>query len=187
MITIAIDPGVYKCACASLDDGEILATPWFETAVQVMPGGTRPPFSPVARRIVVPTEVVVEQPEYQGERSDKAKTQTLLALAWHGAMLAGQFAGRDQAPTYTYPVSKWKGSIAKPMHHHALWGVLAQAEQRLLGGMTTKRAIDKACEKGALDRWRKEGVRYYPRTFETHNLLDAVALGMHHVGRLRVV
>jgi hypothetical protein len=182
VITIAIDPGVHKCACAALVDGELESAPWFEAVVY---GGKHG--SPFVSSTPARVEVVVEQPEYQGERSDKAKTQVLLALAWHGAMLAGQFAGRDQAPIHAYPVRAWKGSTAKPMHHHALWNVLSGGEQRLLGGMATKRAIDKACEKGALDRWRKEGVRYYPRTFETHNLLDAVALGMHHTGRFRIV
>jgi hypothetical protein len=182
MITIAIDPGVHKCACSALVDGALESAPWFEAVVY---GGTH---SHAPRPLsALSTEIAVEQPEYQGDRSDKAKTQVLLALAWHGAMLAGQFAGRDQAPVFNYPVHEWKGSASKPMHHHAIWAQLTPAERRLLGGDKTAAAIDKACEKGALDRWRKEGVRYYPRTFETHNLLDSVGLCMHHTGRFRIV
>lgn len=182
MITIAIDPGIKKCACACLVDGELREV-WFEAVAY---GGLN--FArPYPRIPADSVDVVVEQPEYHGARSDQARTQDLLALAWHGALLAGQFAGRDQARTFAYPVSEWKGTTPKPMHHHHVWGALVDSEKRLLGGQRTADAIAKACEKHAMRRGKIKGVECYPRSFETHNLLDAVALGLHHVGRFRIV
>lgn len=184
MITIAIDPGIKKCACACLVNGELREV-WFEAVVYGAVNSCRGPTDPPPRESMV--EIAVEQPEYHGARSDAARTQDLLALAWHGAMLAGQFAGRDQARTFAYPVSEWKGTIPKPMHHHHVWGALVDSEKRLLGGQRTADAIAKACEKHAMRRGKIKGVECYPRSFETHNLLDAVALGLHHVGRFRIV
>lgn len=190
MITIAIDPGVHKCACAAFREG-VLCEVWFETAIGHAPtrrDASAPTPEPRAAQPLrlEPVHVVVEMPEYQGARSSKSRTQDLLALSWHGAMLAGQFAGRDAAPVFAYTPSTWKGSTPKPMHHLHLWRVLSDAERHLLGGARTLAAIDKACTKGALSRWSKPGVTYYPRSFTMHNLLDAVALGCYHLGRFQL-
>jgi len=81
--------------------------------------------------------------------------------------------------------SAWKGTEPKPQHHARLWEVLTPEERAILGGMATARAIADAVRKGALSRWGKPGASYYPRSFTTHNLLDAAALGCWHLGRLQ--
>lgn len=81
----------------------------------------------------------------------------------------------------------WKGSEPKPIHHARVWEELTLAERRVLGGDKTHAAIERACEKGALNRWGRPGASYYPRAFKTHNLLDAAALGLTFLGRIERV
>jgi hypothetical protein len=74
-----------------------------------------------------------------------------------------------------------------------MWRELSVAEQALLGGGVTSVAIVGACERGAVDGWAKPGARYY-RASELatvdglridHNILDAVALLLFGLGRLK--
>jgi hypothetical protein len=92
-----------------------------------------------------------------------------------------------------YQPRQWKGSTPKPVHHARMWEALTDAERRVIGGATTASAIWAACERGASDRWRKAGATYYRArelptvdgTKITHDLLDAVALGLYDLGRMR--
>ncbi len=152
--------------------------------------------------------VVVERPALQGQKTRAARPQDLMDLCWSGAMLAGAYAGRDGCPILEftpndvrdkrciYHVKRsigsactcsrgWKGSEPKPVQHARLWEELGPAERLVLGGDMTRDAIYEARERGALDRWGKPGVEYYPKRFTTHNLLDAVALGCTYLGRLQ--
>jgi len=79
---------------------------------------------------------------------------------------------------------KWKGNVPKPQHHFATWRALRDAERQILGGRDTYDLIDAACDKGAMNRWCKPGASYYPRGNTMHNILDAVALGLHSIGRI---
>lgn len=168
---LAIDPGVAACACAAFNDQRLVGV-WFE------------PASREALCDLAFDGVIVERPALQGDRTRAARPQDLMALAWHGAMLAGMFAGRDGAPVVELTPQEWKGSEPKPVQHARLWGVLDDAERDVLGGAKTERAIFAARERGALNRWSRPGASYYPRAFVTHNLLDAAALGATYVGRL---
>jgi hypothetical protein len=152
--------------------------------------------------------VVVERPALQGKKTRNARPQDLMNLAWSGALLAGAYAGRDGCPVLeftpndsrdprcVYHVKRsigaactcsrgWKGSEPKPVQHARLWEELSPAERLVLGGDLVRDAIYTARERGALDRWGKPGVAYYPRSFTTHNLLDAAALGCTYLGRLQ--
>lgn len=175
---LAIDPGYTKsgqgCACAALVLGRLHAV-WFE----------RPPAD--AGDLECPLDfglVVVEKPQADG-RTQGINPTVVIELAWVGAALGGLYAGRDGCGFKGATVSAWKNSVPKPVHHKRLWHVLEDSERALLGGPKTLAVIEVACTKGALDRWGKPGVRYYPKSFETHNLLDAVALGMHALGRFK--
>ena len=182
---VAIDPGVHACAWARFYR---FATGW--TLVET--GFATAPYMPDFQCEV--GEIVVERPDYQGDRSNRARTQDLLGLSWAGAACAFYVAGATGAPVVEYTPRQWKGSEAKPVQHARLFGVnshltgepavLTPAEQAVLGGHATAAAIAAAVEKGAADRWAKPGVAYYLRTFATHNLLDAAALGCFHLGRL---
>jgi hypothetical protein len=178
---LAIDPGVAVpgCACAAFKDARLLGT-WFERVRD----------EPLACEIKF-GRVIVERPVLQGDRTRAARPQDLMALAWEGAMLAGMYAGRDSTDLIAWPASDtkehgrgWKGSEPKPVQHARLWAALDPAERLILGGDPVERAIMKAREKGALNRWSRPGASYYPRTFITHNLLDAVALGATYLGRI---
>lgn len=129
-----------------------------------------------------PDTVVIERPEYQGDRTTSARPQDLMALAWSGALLAGAYVGAGAA-LVEYTPREWKGSVPKPVHHKRLWEVLAPGERALLGGPVTIVIIDAACRKGGLSKWSRPGASYYPRSFELHNILDAVGLGLFHIGR----
>lgn len=187
MITLAIDPGAFarvskKENAVALFARKILVFAWHER----VDTGEGVAWSPGVGAYTA-DEVIVERPEYHGARSDSARTQDLIALAWEGAMLAGAYAGRFGAPVCAYGVSEWKGSEAKPCQHARLWKVLDADERAVLGGDATWRAIDAAREKGALDRWSRSGGDYYPRGFKWADMLDAAALGATHLGRIRKV
>lgn len=172
---LAIDPGSAgegnACAFFQSWGGRVaLSSVWFERLA-----------TPFVGRPHVET-IVVERPAYQGLRSDQARVQDLLNLAWSGALLAGAYAGRDGAELVEYTPAQWKGSEQKPIQHYRLWQVLEPAERAVLGGAATERRILAAREKGALKRWPAGGKWY--GTWTGHNLLDAVALGCHHLGRL---
>ena len=134
----------------------------------------------------LPVRVVVERPAAQGARSRGAYVGDLISLAWDGAALAYYLRGYFGAePVTERTPQSWKGSQPKPQQHARAWAALDDAERALLGGPSTGAAIDAATERGALDRWKRPGVEYYPRSFKTHNLLDATALGLVTLGRMR--
>lgn len=182
---LGIDPGHagQGNACAAFVGGRLAAT-WFER-VPTSPRASQGAAAPWPFRVVV-----VEQPVYQGERSNRARPADLMNLSWSGALLAGVYAGRDGAPIVALPandsggVRGWKGSEPKPIMHARLWAVLDDDERAIMGGDRTWAAIAKAREKGALNRWGRPGASYYPRTWVRHNELDAVALVCVYLGRL---
>lgn len=184
MIVLAIDPGVAGegNACAWFECDELLET-WFERVPKrVEDAGT-----PRAVGTQHCDCVVIERPQ-QDERSRSSRPKDLIDLAWEGALLAGAFAGRDGTPIVALTPTAWKGSESKPAMHARLWiTVLNGHEREILGGEDTWRVIQKAREKGALDRWSRPGASYYPRTWTMHNKLDAVCLGAVFIGRMRKV
>jgi hypothetical protein len=172
---LAIDPGygVKSGGCA-------VACGWGGTLVGVafQPGL---PVDTVMRQV---HHVIVEQPQQDG-RSDGVPPATLIKLAWAGARLAGFYVGMWPAACLHEPTPReWKGSEAKPAMHMRMWEALTFSEREVLGGARTAKAIDDACERGALCRWSKPGAALYPSTFKTHNLLDAAAILMWAYGRL---
>jgi hypothetical protein len=182
---IAIDPGVHRCACAALEDGRLVEA-WYETARTFKRGAD---MADPARITLAECHlrgavaIVVERPQYDG-RSRTARAQDLMGLCWHGALLAGEFAGRDGAPVVAVTPSEWKGTEPKPQHHARLWRELDAEERRVLGGDATGKMIAAAVQKGALTRWSRPGAAYYPRAWTTHNLLDAACLALWYVNRL---
>jgi hypothetical protein len=130
--------------------------------------------------------VVVERPEYQGQRSDAARTQDLIALSWAGAGSAYFAAGAHGRPVHELTPTQWKGSEPKPPQHLRLWeDCLRESERKLFPPDTGKR-IRMAAEKCALKPGRP-GADYYGkgRGSDVHNLLDTTALAMGLVGRFR--
>lgn len=173
---IAIDPGYAKsgegCACAYLVDG-YLAKVWFERPETAI-------LDPWHSGCV---DLVVAEKPQGDKRSLAVPIDHLIELAWQGATLAAIYASRSDAELRCPKVRDWKGNEAKPQQHRRLWKALSEGEREVLGGDATGLAIEKACIKGALKRWAP-GISYYPKTFLTHNILDAAALGAKTIGRL---
>jgi hypothetical protein len=176
---IAIDPGYAKksdgCACAAFVENDLQAV-WFARPEHVL---ARPGFLLDA--------VVWERPVHRvrdEQYSHAVPVDVLLELTAVGASLAGIYAaGCPIVPIVALKPHEWKHSRHKPPHHKALWRLLSPTERAVLGGDKTYAAIEAACRKGALARW-KPGVAYYPASFVAHNLLDAVALGCTYLKRM---
>jgi hypothetical protein len=175
---IAIDPGYAVesggCACARFFHNELIHA-WFvrpeELCADDIPLG------------VIDT-VLWERPVHRvrDEQYSHLPVGVLLELTAVGASLAGMYAA-GRCPIVAMKPHEWKRSRHKPPHHKALWRILTPSERAVLGGASTWAIIEAACRKGALARW-KPGVNYYPSTFVTHNLLDAVALGCTYLKRM---
>lgn len=176
---LAIDPGASTCACAWFGEGGELRDVEFNQY-------------PEHERL---TMVVVERMQADS-RTRNIDVRNLLDCQFSGALAAGNACGATRhAEMKWLTPTQWKGSEPKPTQHARLFGVNAEmtgrpailsvAEQAILGGEKTRAVIAAAVKKGALDRWSKPGVKYYPAAFDTHNLLDAVALGLFVLGRLR--
>jgi hypothetical protein len=165
MRLIAIDPGFSRTgqgsACAYFEEGMLLCV-WFARPITAWP---RHPVD----------EVIWEMP--QVDTRTYHSTPDVIELAAVGGELAGIYAGHGGATISRVTPSQWKGSTPKPVAHSRLWEGLNVHEKDLLGGHVTLQQIEKARKKGALQRWKKPGGAYYPKSFDTHNLLDAVAIG----------
>ena len=173
-VLVAIDPGYAArgkgCAVAVFVD-KTLASVAFE----------RPESTSSDALALRVDEVVWECP--QVDERTRHSAPACVKLAAVGGMLAGIYVGACGAKARTVLPTEWKGSVAKPVHHARVWRMLHDVERSLLGGDATLAVIEAAQRKGALDRWGLPGVRYYPSGWDTHNLLDAVALGVWAVGR----
>lgn len=166
-IIYAIDPGVALCAVARIFSSRLDAV-WYEAPE----GFQNLDFSEALL-------VVVERPEYQGARSDAARTQDLMALSWAGARAAYSLGVEVREVT----PREWKGSTPKPVHHMRLWEDCLTEDERKLFAPDTGKRIMAAARKCALSPGRP-GASYYGK-WDGHNLLDAAALGLAFVGRFR--
>lgn len=180
---LGIDPGYAKSgegnACAYVREG-VLHDAWFEryTGGAVFGG-----------RGCDGLELVVgERPAFQGRRSLEASPETLMRLAWEGALLAGAYAGAYGARLVSITSDEWKGEEAKAMNHARLWEILSAAERAILGGDTTGKLIATAVRACALKRW-PAGMTGYPagKVGLVHNKLCATAMTMTVLGRMRKV
>jgi hypothetical protein len=171
-----IDPGYSRsgrgCALAMFY-WDALEAVWFERFSEQSP----------AKRCNVKLSVVQwEQPQADGRNADG---DVLIRLASEGASLAAAYAvvcgGRVESVT----PHAWKGSKPKPVQHAAVWRALTNQERECFAQPeNVAGAISKAVSKGALERWKRPGAAYYPRSFPEHNLLDAVAMGLVQLGRI---
>lgn len=174
MIVLAIDPGVHECALALVEHGALVRV-WFAKDPWSIGWDDR-------HRLDL---IVVERPEYQGARTDAARAQDTLALAWAGARLAYFLAGVWGVPVREVPPSEWIKGEQKPPRLLRLWNALTPEKQAFFPAHTGALAR-KAAEACALKPGRP-GASYYGRGkgHEVHNLLDAAALGLWHEGRFR--
>lgn len=130
--------------------------------------------------------VIVEVPTLRGGATPNP--EDLLLITSVGCRLAERFV-KDGRHVREVRPSEWKGNTPKPPHHARMWEALSPAERTLLGGVRTHKAILAACKRGAADRWRKPGARYYRKSELpagiSHDILDAAALALFALGRIR--
>lgn len=175
---LAIDSGSPECAVALCIHGNLLRVGTL--TIESSNCFAYPPFDRVA----------VEVPTLQGNATPNP--EDLLLITAVGVRLAERFAA-DHRRIREYRPAEWKGNTPKPPHHKRMWDALTPAEHTLLGGARTRAAIYAACARGAKDRWQKPGARYYRAgefptvngTKITHDILDASALALYDLGRIR--
>lgn len=166
---IAIDPGAKVNAWALFAAG----------SERLLESGTGFRYSSGIR------QVIWERPQVD-ERTAAIDVRNILDVAINGAKFVGALAEISCAEVVEYTPTEWKGSEPKPLNHRRLWAVLDDDERVLFGGAKTWKAIDAACEKGALSRWRGRGGDFYPRSQKIlTDRLDAAALGCFYLGRLK--
>jgi len=184
MNIIAIDPGYAKkgegCACAFFTSTGRLESVEFRRAENVR----------VSPCLGLYDVIIWERPQHRARDKKFAcvPPETLIALAVAGATLAGLYAGAYGAAIVEVHPSEWKGSLPKPVQHKALWDRLTDAERANFatgdGRSNIAATIIGAIERGARDRWAKDGASYYPRGFTAHNLLDAVGIGKWYLRKI---
>lgn len=155
---VAIDPGKKRSAVACFNEmtGTLLSVFYLE------PGEA--PAMPFSASVVV-----IEKPNIN---VNTPNWQSVLDCGWSGALVAGWF----RAPVIAHEPNAWKATVKKPVHHHRLWRVLSPAERFLLP-VGVAAVIDAACKSYA----RTGKVTKYEHHW--HNLLDAVGVGLFHLGR----
>jgi hypothetical protein len=145
--------------------------------------------------------VVVEVPTLRGDATPNPESLILIGIA--GPRLAERCSA-SAAPERLREVrpAEWKGSLPKAVCHLRMWQALSDTERALLGGDATAKAIANACNRGAKARWKKHANHHYSNrdlpkvggiagvsdgTLKiTHDILDAVALGLWYLGRLNL-
>lgn len=162
---LAIDGGVYKCAVASFYAGRLA---WVGFV----------PIPPAEWHGDLPDRVIVERPIIRGNNTPDP--QTIVDLAWSSAALAYSL-GR---PVTAVTPQQWKGDVPKPIHHGRV--LLPTSPEALFSPLEL--AVLESAVPGWRDRVLKAqmklaknraltGAKAYG-TWEGHNLLDAVALGV---------
>jgi hypothetical protein len=174
---IGVDPGYARagggCAIALLDSSGVLVDTTF----------LRPDLASIRKwaHACSCCMVAIEKPQADARTTD---ARIIIELAWQGAIVGAALAMVTHAALAEVAITDWKGSRHKPQHHYAVWQGLAPEEREVLGGDRTARAILTACERGAACRWDPKRAPWYPKSFATHNILDAVGIAKHTYQRL---
>jgi hypothetical protein len=121
-----------------------------------------------------PRVVVIERPQQDG-RSGRVPPGVLMGLAWNGALVA---ASLQPTEIVEYTPREWAGQSSKPERHLKILRVLSKLEKQCLPGDTEERV-----RKGAEATARNKG-KLTNYSFEAHNLLDAIGIGLFHLKRI---
>lgn len=144
-ILVSVDPGIYQ-GWARFVNGVLSSC------------GTGHP--PIDREdMALPTDVVIEKPEYRAHEKKNVRVDDLITLA----VRVGRLAQQARRMNVTLPTpTEWKGSVPKRIHQPRILEALTDAERDVVArGATRPRAKD-------LDS----------------NVVDAVGLGLWKLGRL---
>lgn len=178
MTLLAIDPGVAQLATACFKGGA-LAWVGFMPREAFLAGTWHDVF-----------ELVIERPRITDQTRGKDPNDQL-DLNGAAYFAEGAIRARGGPPAKYVAPSEWKGQLDKPIHHGRVWSMLSPPEIRAFcrdTGLTDDEVaakIARACDLIAKGIRNKDGS---PKEYawKTHNLLDAVGLGLWHLGRVGV-
>lgn len=115
-------------------------------------------------------EVVVEKPQMD-QRTFDVPPKVMINLAWNGALCA---AALHPFHLHTVAPAQWT-TIPKPVLHLRIWKALTPQEQALFPADTLA-----VLKKAALKYARTKKATHH----EHYNTLDAVGIGLFHLGRV---
>ena len=171
--TVAVDSGALASAQAQFDGAELLRV------------------GSAARALFVGDDVIVEIPQADGRGST---VDDLIRVTAGGVRVGSRSMAHDGSDYREVTPREWKGSLPKAVCHLRMWQALSDTERALLGGEQTAKAIANACNRGAKARWKKHANHHYSNRDLptgnglkiTHDILDAVSLGLWYLGRLNL-
>jgi hypothetical protein len=119
-----------------------------------------------------PAHLAIEIPVIYPGRNGKGDPNDIVNLARAAQQVIdlGSDVGTWLSVT-EYKPRQWKGQVPKPIHHHRAWKALSGAEREVLPADTLARILI--------------GVDGGPYSWDGHNFLDAIALGLKHLKRVR--
>lgn len=183
-LRLFIDPGAHHLACAHFEELQLLS-------VEYLP---REAFLDGSTAAVGLAELVIEKPQIYGG-PDSKDPNDCVDVAMAAAFAEAAIRGRGGPPAQYVLPRAWKGQMKKPPHHLAIWRTLRPPEKAIFARDADKHIfrtkveskmlledfvsakIERGCELLA----RTGKVKEY--SWKAHNLLDAVGLGLWHLGR----
>jgi hypothetical protein len=169
---VAIDPGIRGCGAAAGVDGQIVASGYVigEPVTKVKRAGAWVIMAKqvirwvddlsLKQRFFTEGELVIELPQvYQGSHQRGQKVGTNPGDLIELSAVVGAVTYAFSRPTTVYLPCEWKGQVPKDIMHDRARGRLSPGELAII-----KKAL--------------------PRDSLSHNVWDAVAMLLKHVGRL---
>jgi hypothetical protein len=167
-VILAIDPGIRGTGAALFDGQELVAADY---VVGSPTGNGADAWLEILRtthdfvkqycydRDTRVTETVVECPQVYTASHSKGDPNDLIPLAAIDGAVCGAYWALHRSKATSYLPAQWKGQTPKAVHHNRIKALLTEQEKA--------RCV-------------------FPReTSLHHNVWDAVALGMFHVGRTK--
>jgi hypothetical protein len=130
--------------------------------------------------IVQPSSVVVERPQFDGRiMRGQTTPAVMLGLAWNTAAVAYSLA-RGSAPVSEYTPNEWIGGVSKAILHRRIFGKLSASERAAVAEYA-RGDVDAAIKKNLVRAAKGKPPLKHP----WYNVLDAVGVGLYHLGRTR--
>lgn len=175
MNLVSLDPGLRECGVAQFDGPRLVdcAMPvsgnWNGRGIEAW----------VAMADAAAEWILTREPEvfvyemmqpYQGNSA--AKNENLLQLTAVLGAVGAALARRGGIRFVSYLPAQWKGQVKKDVHHRRITGATGKSTGQWRPGILTQEEL------GLFDRAR-QGVA----AGKQHNILDAIGIGLYHVGR----
>lgn len=161
MNLIAVDPGALKSALAYFRDGTLRHVKFIPT-IDLLEG------------CAWPDEMIIEKPQIYRRSKSKGDPNDLIDIA----LIAGAWWRASGGRAELVLPKKWKGDMEKPQCHARAWRVLTDAERELF--------VSKSFQTSSMVwDYIEHGVRGGAYKAEIHNLLDACAIGLWKLGRVK--